>query len=149
MYMNFKELQSGLKDAMKNRDTERKEAISTLIASVKKVAIDQGIRENIPDELVDTVILKELKVAQEQVDTCPKDRVDQLEEYNKKLEVIKSYAPKQLTEEELTTIITEKYSDLIATGNKSVYMKSIMADLKGKADGKLINSVISKIANAK
>ena len=72
-----------------------------------------------------------------------------LEEYNKKLEVIKSYAPKQLTEEELTTIITEKYSDLIATGNKGVYMKSIMADLKGKADGKLINSVISKIANAK
>lgn len=145
--MKFQELQNGLKEAMKARDTERKEAISTLIASVKKVAIDNGQRDNIPDELVDSVILKELKTAQEQLDTCPPDRTEQIAEYTKKLEVIRSYAPVQMSESDLVTLISEKYGELIASGNKSVYMKTIMADLKGKADGKLINKVIGEIAN--
>ena len=145
--MKFQELQNGLKDAMKSRDTERKEAISTLIASVKKVAIDNGQRDNISDELVDSVILKELKTAQEQLDTCPKDRTEQIAEYTRKLEVIRSYAPVQLSEDDLLKLISEKYGDLIASVNKAVYMKTIMADLKGKADGKLINKVIGKIAN--
>lgn len=145
--MKFQELQNGLKEAMKARDTERKEAISTLIASVKKVAIDNGQRDNIPDELVDSVILKELKTAQEQLDTCPPDRTEQIAEYTKKLEVIRSYAPVQMSESDLVTLISEKYGELIASGNKSVYMKTIMADLKGKADGKLINKVIGQIAN--
>ncbi|MGN1411093.1 MAG: GatB/YqeY domain-containing protein [Oscillospiraceae bacterium] len=145
--MKFQELQNGLKDAMKSRDTERKEAISTLISAVKKVAIDNGQRDNITDDLVDSVILKELKTAQEQVDTCPKDRTEQLAEYTKKLEVIRSYAPVQMSEDDLTSLISEKYGELIASGNKGIYMKTIMADLKGKADGKLINKVITKIAN--
>lgn len=145
--MKFQELQNGLKDAMKSRDTERKEAISTLISAVKKVAIDNGQRDNITDDLVDSVILKELKTAQEQLDTCPKDRTEQLAEYTKKLEVIRSYAPVQMSEDDLTSLISEKYGELIASGNKGVYMKTIMADLKGKADGKLINKVITKIAN--
>ena len=145
--MNFAELQNGLKEAMKARDTLRKEAVQTLIASVKKTAIDEGTRDNITDELVDSVILKELKIAKEQVDTCPADAVQQLEEYKYKLEVIKGYAPSQMTEEELVPYISEKFGELIASGNKGVYMKTIMADLKGKADGKLINKVISQIAD--
>ena len=145
--MNFAELQNGLKEAMKARDTLRKEAVQTLIASVKKTAIDEGTRDNITDELVDSVILKELKNAKEQVDTCPADAVQQLEEYKYKLEVIKGYAPSQMTEEELVPYISEKFGELIASGNKGVYMKTIMADLKGKADGKLINKVISQIAD--
>ena len=69
--MEFTDLQNALKDAMKARDTDRKEAVQTLIAAVKKAAIDAGTRDNITSELVDGVILKELKVAKEQVDTCP------------------------------------------------------------------------------
>ena len=144
--MNFAELQNGLKEAMKAKDTLRKEAIQTLIASVKKTAIDEGTRDNITDELVDSVILKELKIAKEQVDTCPADAAQQLEEYKYKLDVIKGYAPAQMTEDELVPYISEKFGELIASGNKGVYMKTIMADLKGKADGKLINKVISQIA---
>lgn len=144
--MSFTELQNGLKEAMKARDTLRKEAVQTLIAAVKKTAIDNGMRDNITDELVDSVILKELKVAKEQIDTCPADAEEQLKEYKYKYEVISSYAPKQMSEDELRPYISEKFGELIASGNKSVYMKTIMADLKGKADGKLINKIITEIA---
>lgn len=144
--MEFKDLQSALKDAMKARDTIKKEAVSTLIAAVKKTAIDEGVRDNISPELIDRVILKELKIAQEQVNTCPQDRTEQLSEYKQKLNVIAGFAPKQMSEDELTSYIKDKFSDLIAEENKAVYMKTIMADLKGKADGKLINKVISSVA---
>ena len=56
--MEFTDLQNALKDAMKARDTDRKEAVQTLIAAVKKAAIDAGTRDNITSELVDGVILK-------------------------------------------------------------------------------------------
>ncbi|MGN1136020.1 MAG: GatB/YqeY domain-containing protein [Oscillospiraceae bacterium] len=147
--MEFTELQGALKDAMKAKDTIRKEAVQTLIAAVKKAAIDSGTRDNISSELVDSVILKELKVAKEQVDTCPESCAEQLEEYKCKYEIIKSFAPAQMSEEELYPLIKEKFGELIASGNKGAYMKAVMAELKGKADGKLINKVISDIASGK
>jgi len=52
-----------------------------------------------------------------------------------------------MSEDEVRSYITEKFSALIAEGNKGVYMKTIMADMKGKADGKLINKIISEIAS--
>lgn len=147
--MEFTDLQNALKDAMKARDTMKKEAVQTLIAAVKKAAIDAGTRDNITSDLVDSVILKELKVAKEQVDTCPETCVDQFEEYKSKYEIIKSFAPVQMSEKELYPLIKEKFGELIAAGNKGAYMKAIMAELKGKADGKLINKVITDIASGK
>lgn len=147
--MEFTELQSAFKDAMKAKDTMKKEAVQTLIASVKKAAIDSGTRDNITSDLVDQTILKELKVAKEQIDTCPKECESQLSEYKQKYDIIKSFAPAQMTEEELLPAIKEKFGELIVTGNKGTYMKAVMAEFKGKADGKLINKVITDIASGK
>lgn len=57
--------------AMKARDKVRKDAISALVSAAKKVAIDEGCRDNISEEIVDRVILKEIKSVKEQIDTCP------------------------------------------------------------------------------
>ena len=42
-------------------------------------------------------------------------------------------------------IITEKFADVIASGNKGMIMKAVMGELKGKADGKLINKVVADL----
>ena len=63
--MTFETLHNDMVAAMKARDKERKNVISTLIADVKKAAIDAGTREDIPEELVDRVILKSQKTARE------------------------------------------------------------------------------------
>ncbi|MGN0624180.1 MAG: GatB/YqeY domain-containing protein [Oscillospiraceae bacterium] len=143
--MDFKTLQSEMIAAMKAKDKPRKESISGLIAAVKKVAIDAGVRENIPDDMVESVILKELKSAQEQYDTCPDSRADLKEEYLANLNVIKEFAPKQLSEEEIKAVLSEKFGDVIATKNKGVIMKTVMGELKGKADGKLISKVVAEL----
>ncbi|HIY18722.1 MAG TPA: GatB/YqeY domain-containing protein [Candidatus Blautia avistercoris] len=143
--MEFERLQKDMIQAMKAKDKPRKEAISSLIAAIKKVAIDEGCRDEIKEELVDRVILKELKTAKEQLDTCPKERTDLLEEYQIRHDVIKEYAPAQLSLEEVKEILTEKFSETLATGNKGQIMKAVMAELKGKADGKVINQAVTEL----
>jgi len=143
--MTAQALQKAMIDAMKARDAERKEVISLLVAAVKKNAIDAGTRDNIPDEMVDQTILKELKATKEQIDTCPDSRQDLLQQYKFKLAVIEEFAPKQLGAEEIEKILTEIFSDIIATKNRGLIMKSVMAELKGKADGKLISEVVAKL----
>ena len=127
------------------KEKDKKEAISGLIAAVKKVAIDNGVRENIPDDMVNTVILKELKLAKEQLDTCPDSRDDLKAEYQFKYDVIKTYAPQQMSEDEIKAFVNEKFADLIATKNKGMIMKTIMPELQGKADGKMISQVINNL----
>ena len=129
--------------AMKAKDKVTKEAVSALIAAVKKAAIDEGCRDDIKGELVDKVILKELKTAKEQIDTCPAERTDLKEEYQARYDIIAKYAPKQMDEAEIKAYIEEKFADVLATGNKGQIMKAVMGDLKGKADGKLINQVVA------
>lgn len=143
--MNFSTLQKDMIAAMKAKEKDKKEAISGLIAAVKKVAIDNGVRENIPDDMVNTVILKELKLAKEQLDTCPDSRDDLKAEYQFKYDVIKTYAPQQMSEDEIKAFVNEKFADLIATKNKGMIMKTIMPELQGKADGKMISQVINNL----
>ena len=146
--MELAKLQSDMIAALKAGDKERKESISLLVAAVKKLAIDEGCRDDIKEELVDRVLLKEMKAVQEQIDTCPVSRQDLLEQYKAHLKIVSEYAPKLMGEEELTAIIAEKFADVISTKNKGLIMKSVMPEFKGKADGKLVNQVVAKLCAA-
>ena len=137
--MQIEQLRKDMMAAMKARDKERKDAISSLVSAVKKNAIDAGCRDDIPEDMVNATIMKELKTVQEQIDSCPADRTDLLEEYRKRYDIMKEYAPKMLK---------EKFADVIATKNKGQIMKTIMPELKGKADGKVINEVVTEMCNA-
>ena len=143
--MEFKKLQSDMVAAMKARDKARKDTISSLISAVKKLAIDEGKRDDIPEELVDRAIIKEEKTAQEQVDSCPADREDLKAEYQSRLDVIKEYAPKMMSPEEIEEVLKTQFADVIATKNKGQIMKAVMAELKGKANGKDINQIVGKL----
>lgn len=143
--MEMAQLQKDMIAAMKAKDKTRKDGISALISAVKKVAIDEGCRDDIKAELVDRVILKELKTAKEQLDSCPAERTDLLAEYQARYDIINEYAPALLSAEEVKAILTEKFADVIATKNKGQIMKAVMAELKGKADGKVINQVVSEL----
>ena len=143
--MKFDTLQKDMIAAMKAHDKARKDSISVLVSAAKKLAIDGGCREDIPEDMVDQAVLKELKSVKEQIETCPKDRTDLLEEYNARLKVFEEYAPKMLSAEEVETILKEKFAEVIAGKNKGMIMKTIMPELKGKADGKVINEVVAKL----
>lgn len=141
--MELEQLRADMVAAMKAKDKPRKEAVSSLISAVKKAAIDEGCRDEIHPDLVDRVILKELKTVKEQIDTCPDTRADLKAEYQFRYDVIASYAPRQMSVEEVESYIREKFADVVATKNKGMIMKTVMADMKGKADGKVISQVVA------
>ena len=143
--MTLEALRKDMVAAMKAKDKTTKEAVSSLVSAVKKAAIDEGCREDVPEALVDRVILKELKTVKEQLDTCPESRDDLRAEYQARYDVISKYAPQQMSVEEIRAYLEEKFAEVLATKNKGQIMKAVMGDLKGKADGKLINQVVADI----
>ena len=143
--MELATLQSAMIAAMKAKDKPRKDAISALVSAVKKAGIDAGCREDIPTSMVDQVILKELKSVKEQIDTCPDSRADLKEEYQFRYNVMQEFAPQQMSAEEVKAVLQEKFAEVLATKNKGMIMKTVMAEMKGKADGKVINQVVAEL----
>ena len=145
--MTFKELQTKLTEAMKEKNRVKKTVIADMVACAKNMAIEAGCKDAITDEIVDKAILKSKKVCQEQIDTCPANRPDLLEGFKVCMGYINELAPKMMSEDEvrkevkniLDNAITE-----IGVLNKGAAMKFVMLVLKGKADGKIINKVVSK-----
>lgn len=143
--MELATLQSAMIAAMKAKDKPRKDAISALVSAVKKAGIDAGCRDDIPTAMVDQVILKELKSVKEQIDTCPDSRADLKEEYQFRYNVMQEFAPQQMSAEEVKEVLQEKFAEVLATKNKGMIMKTVMAELKGKTDGKVINQVVAEL----
>ena len=128
--MQFKQLQDDMIAAMKARDKVRKDAISTLVSAAKKVAIDEGCRDDIRE------------------DTCPASREDLLAEYKTRYDIFMEYAPKMMSADEVEAFITERFADVVASHNKGQIMKAVMPELKGKAEGSVINQVVAKLCQA-
>ena len=136
--MTLETLQKEMIAAMKAKKKVRKDTISSIVSAVKKAAIDNKCKDNITEELVNTVILKEQKTMQEMIDTCPANRTDLLTEYKEKMTIITEFAPKLLTDpDEIKTFIEETGIELIKA-NRGQIMKA----LKGKADMKIANGVV-------
>lgn len=143
--MQFEQLQKDMVAAMKARDKVRKDAVSTLVSAAKKAAIDEGCRDNIGEELVNRVILKEIKTVKEQIDSCPDSRQDLRDEYQARYDIFQEYAPQMMSADEVEAYITEKFADIVAGKNKGLIMKTVMPELKGKAEGGVINQVVAKL----
>ena len=143
--MTFEALHNDMISAMKAHDKARKTVISTLIADVKKAAIDAGTRDDISEALVNQVILKSKKTAKEQLDSCPDERAELKAEYQYNYDVISEYAPKMMSDEEIRQFLTDNFADVIATKNKGEIMKAVMPALKGRADGKAISAIVADL----
>ena len=145
--MTLEVLQKEMIAAMKAKDKLRKDTISSLVGAVKKAAIDEKCKDNITEELVNKVILKEQKTMQEMIDTCPANRVETLEEYNAKMAVIKEFVPQMMSEDEVRQTINHLIAtvDGVEYGNKGSIMKVVSPVLKGKADMKMVNQIVSEI----
>ena len=131
--------------AMKNKDTPRKEALSSLLTALKNVAIDK--RADLTEEEENAVVLKEIKQLHDTLDQTPADRTDIMEQCNFRIKVFEEFAPKMLDEDEIKEVIKEVLSELgIETpkaADQGKIMKALMPKVKGRADGKLVNQTVA------
>lgn len=124
--------------AMKVKNKIRKAALSSAIDAINKATITATGRVPITEELVDTVLLKEVKTLKEMIDTCPADRKDLLNEYEQRLETIKEFAPQLITDKSGIENLIKSLGIELTKANRGVIMK----ELKGKVDMKLANEVL-------
>ena len=142
-----KEVQQQMMAAMKAKDTERKNALSLLLAALKAKAKDK--REDLTEEEENAIIQKEIKQTRETMDAAPADRDDIRQECQLKLEIYQAFAPKEMSEEEIRALVQSVLDQLQITAptmrDKGPVMKHLMPQVKGKADGKLVNKIVGEM----
>ena len=139
-------LMQDLKAAMKEKDKIRKSVITMVRASIKQYEVDNRIE--IKDEEILELISKQLKQRRDAIPEFEKgNRQDLIEEYQKEIEILLDYLPKQLTEDEITEIVKETIKELGVEGPKYMgkVMGALMPKVKGKADGKLVSKVVKEL----
>ena len=143
--MTLEKLQSEMIQAMKNKDKLRKSVLSGIVDAVKKASMTNNGRVEITEQLVDEVLLKYKKMVQEQIDTCPADRIETLEEYKAQMAVVAEFAPSLITDETeirylILDIINNEHE--FSKSNRGILMKILAPVLKGKADMGVVNKVL-------
>ena len=137
--MELKVLQNEMVAALKARNKFRKDVISSLVGAVKKAAIDKNCRDNVTEELVNAVLIKEQKIMQEMIDTCPATRPEVLTEYTAKKQIIDEFAPQVITDPEQIKTMVEAIGIDLTKKNRGAIMKVLKDNL---VDMKVANQVV-------
>lgn len=143
--MTLEKLQYEMIQAMKNKDKLRKSVLSELVDAVKKASMTNKGRVEITEQLVDEVLLKYKKMVQEQIDTCPAERIETLKEYKAQMAVVAEFAPTLITDEtEIRYLILDIVNNEheFTKANRGKIMKIIAPVLKGKTDMGVVNKVL-------
>ncbi len=129
--------------ALKAGETQRKEALSLLLSALKKKNIDK--RADLTEEEENAVVFKEIKEAQEAVDTAA-GRADIIEEAKLKIAVYSEFAPKRMGEDEVKELVQGALRELgiekPAPQDKGKIIKAVMQQAKGMADGGMISRLV-------
>lgn len=134
--------------AMKNKDKKRKAVLSFLTSTLHNVEIEK--KRPLTDDETNEVINKQIKQTEEVLTIVPKDRTDIIEDNEYTISVLKEYAPQMMDElgirHEIYAVCDElgiNVDDLTAK-DKGKLMKNLMPKVKGRADGKLVNQIVSE-----
>lgn len=143
----IQDVQKAMMDALKAKETQRKEALSLLLSALKAQAKDQ--KEPLTQEQEDRIIARELKQTRETMQSAPKDRSDIRAECEFRLSVLSEFAPAAMGEAEIRAEIQKVLTELgieQPTGkDKGRIMKLLMPRVKDKADGFLVNETLTGI----
>ena len=140
-------LANDYKEAMKAKDQIRKNTVSLARAAVKQYEVDH--REELDEQGVIDILSKQVKMRKDALSDFEKaGRTDLFESYNKEIEILMEYLPKQLTEAEVAEIVRQTAKDLGVDGgrqNMGKLMGAVMLKVKGKADGGLVKQAVEEL----
>ena len=147
--MTLKErLNDDFKEAMKNKQTVRKETISFVRAAIKQYEVDN--REEIDDAGIASILAKQVKMRKDALaDFESAGRTDLLDAYNAEIEVLMEYMPKQLTADEIMNIVSETAAEMgVEQGSGKAgmgkLMGKVMPKVKGVADGNAVKEAVQQ-----
>lgn len=142
-------LTDDLKQAMKAGDKVRRSAIRLALAAIKNAEIAKQAALEEGDIL--GIIAKEMRQRQESIEAFKQgNRPELVAQEEAELAVLKEYLPPQMSREEIIDAARKVIEEVGAQGpgDKGRVMPKLIAQLKGKADGREINAVVTELLNA-
>jgi hypothetical protein len=144
--MNLEErLVEEMKQAMKSNEKLKLSAIRMIRSALKNKEIE--LRKKLEDEEIIKVIQAMVRKGEESVEQFQTGgRMDLVEKEKSEIEIMKSFLPQPLSQEEILKIIDQSIQETQASSLKDLgkVMKSVMPKMGGKADGKLINQLVKE-----
>ena len=136
----YEQIQQEMKEAMKSRDSLKTNTLRSVIASVKNylVSSEEARAREVNDELLIDLIAKEAKKREESIEAY-------------KLEILSKYLPEELSADEIRAIALQTIDDLKANNPSDLgkVMRELMARVKGRADGKLVNKIVRELLESR
>ena len=137
------QIRADLKEAMRAGDTRRRDTLRLLLAAFNQVEVDQQTELSESDALA--ILMSEAKKRREAIaEMSAAGRTELAAKEQYELDLIAAYLPRQLGRDELEPMVREVIAELGATSPMDMgkVMKAMLARVNGKADGKLINSIV-------
>jgi uncharacterized protein YqeY len=134
-----------MKQAMKSNDKLRLSTIRMIRSTVKNKEIE--LRKKLDDEEIQKVIQGMVRKGEESVEQFQSGgRMDLVEKEKKEIEILKSFLPQPMSQEEILRIIDQSIEETQASSLKDLgkVMKSVIPKLGGKVDGRLINQLVKE-----
>ena len=141
-------LNEDMKTAMRAKDKETLSVVRMLKASLQNEQIKLGEELNADQEL--TILAREMKQRSDSVAEFKKaDRQDLVDKTQAEIEIVEKYMPKQLSEDEIKTIVSAAIAKVGASSMKDFgqVMGAVMPETKGKADGNEVNRIVKELLN--
>jgi uncharacterized protein YqeY len=142
-------LTDDLKQAMRDGDKVRRSVIRLAMAAIKNAEIAR--QTTLDDTDILGVIAKEARQRQESIDAFKQgNRPDLVAQEEAELAVLKEYLPRQMTREEIIAAARQVIAEVGAQGpgDKGKVMPQLIAQLKGRADGREINAVVTELLSS-
>lgn len=142
--MDLKErLRTDLTAAMRGNDTQRRDVLRMVLAAIKQIEIDS--RLTLDDAGVQDVLRRQVKQRQESIaDYTRANRPDEVARETAEAALIESYLPQMMSREAVEELARAAIAETGVTDAKGIgqVMSRLMPQVKGRADGRLVNDVV-------
>ncbi|GBD96897.1 MAG TPA: GatB/YqeY domain-containing protein [Nitrospirae bacterium] len=137
------------KEALKTGKKSKLSVLRLIKSAMKNQEIEK--RASLTDEDVYAILRSYVKRSRESIEQFSKaGRTELVEKEKEELSIVQGYLPEQLGENELRKIIKDLIEEAGASGpgDMGKVMKSVMAKVKGQADGRLVNAIVREMLEA-
>ncbi len=140
------QIKSDIKDAMRAKDTIKRDTLRNIQAAVKQIEVDE--RRDVTDSDMEAILMKYLKQREDaKVQFASANREDLVAKENVEIEIVKVYLPEPMSDEELETTLKEIVESVGATSMKDMgkVMGKAKSTIGSRADGGRINLVVKRL----
>lgn len=138
-------IKSDLESAIKAHDKDRVSCLRLALSAIKYKQVD--MHKDLDDQDVVKVLRTQVKQISESLEQFSRGKRDDLvRQEEKNLEILKAYLPEEMGEEEIAALVKQVISETGATKKEfGIVMKQVMAKIAGRAEGKVVNGIVSKL----